>query len=77
MESLPMPHYTEKSWHHFSPPPLLTPNLPAHQLTEWTGEHHAPCGTSLFTLGNIKQCIPEQTDAPPQTKLKNKQQTVI
>jgi hypothetical protein len=48
MESLPMPHYTEKIWSHFLlllpplPPPLLAPNLPVHHLTKQTGEHHVP-----------------------------------
>jgi hypothetical protein len=33
VESLPMPHYVEKSWHHFSLP-LLTLNLPVCDLAD-------------------------------------------
>jgi hypothetical protein len=64
MESLCTPCYTEKSWHHFSLP-LLAPNLHAYQLTEETGEQHAPCWSPLIhpnkTEKQTANCTQTQT----------------
>jgi hypothetical protein len=79
MKSLPTPHYTEKIWCHFSLPPLpllqlLAPNLPAHQLTEWTGEHQYPSTMweSPIHPWDHKPVQPLGRLTPP-TKLNNKQ----
>jgi hypothetical protein len=37
---------------------LLAPNLPAHKLTEQTGEHHTPCKTPLSTPWEHKPAHP-------------------
>jgi hypothetical protein len=77
VESLPTPHYTEKSWCHFSLPLLLAPNLPVHQLAAQTGEHHGTMqGSPTHSLGSLTSAALEQTDShlpPAPTKLKNKQ----
>jgi hypothetical protein len=61
---LPIPHYTEKIWCHFLPPPPPLPLSPTFLCINWHNKqvstmHHTPHRTPLSIPGNINQHSPQ------------------